>query len=214
VFCDDTQETLVDGQGQFAFYDLPEGIAMLVVTNEQRILLTHSLVLSATTQPPLELDVATKSPLDFQQVIAAEDRVRATEKSLHTFLQNFAEKGTSISYSRAWFDLNGDGTKEAIAFLKSPGWCGTGGCTTLVLKQRGDSFELISKVAVSRLPVVVLPRSSHGWRHLSVRVAGGGIMTPYDVELPFDGTKYAENPTVPPASRMTDKSEGEVLIRQ
>jgi hypothetical protein len=214
VFCDDTEEAIVDPHGQFAFYDVPEGVAMLVVTNEQRILVAHPLVLGARPQPPLELQVATESPLDFQQVLAAEDRVRAAETSLHTFLQDFAEKGKSISYSSAWFDLNGDGTKEAVVYLKSTGWCGSGGCTTLVLKSLGDSFELISKITVSRPPVAVLSHSSHGWRHLSVRVAGGGIMTAYEAELPFDGTKYAENPTVPPARRMTDKPDGEVLIRQ
>jgi hypothetical protein len=81
-----------------------------------------------------------------------------------------------------------------------------------VLEPRDNSFELISKITISRPPIIALSRSSHGWRHLSVRVAGGGIMTPYHAELPFDGKSYAENPTVTPATQMTEEPEGEVLI--
>jgi hypothetical protein len=45
-----------------------------------------------------------------------------------------------------------------------------------------------------------------------VQVAGGGIIQGYEAAVPFDGRRYASNPTVPPAMRIDD-APGETLIR-
>src|SRR6185437_3426103 len=40
----------------------------------------------------------------------------------------------------AFVDLNRDGVKEAIVYLRDRTWCGTGGCPTLILARRGSSY--------------------------------------------------------------------------
>jgi hypothetical protein len=117
----------------------------------------------------------------------------------------------SVRYIVGFYDLNGDGKDEAIAQLLNSSWCGTGGCTTLVLVRRGDSWRVISDISVVQLPIRVLARTSHGWHSLGVWVQGGGIQPGYEAEIPFDGRKYANNPTLPPAVAIR-ATEGEIIL--
>src|SRR5260370_29926519 len=61
----------------------------------------------------------------------------AAEKSLKRFLQTFDDDKTT-RYAAAFRDLDGDGTPEAIVYLMSNEWCGSGGCNTLILKRDGN----------------------------------------------------------------------------
>src|SRR5215469_8863420 len=82
----------------------------------------------------------------------------------------------STAYTAALVDLRDDGSKEAIAYLSSTGWCGTGGCTLLVLAPSGASYKLITKTPIVRLPIRVLTTKTNGWHDLSVVVGGGGCL--------------------------------------
>jgi hypothetical protein len=135
---------------------------------------------------------------------------------LRIFLQKYvgdppSEWDKVMRYLNAWVDLNGDGKQEAIVYLL--GWCGSGGCSTLILEPNGSSYKVITHVTIAKLPIRVLATTSHGWRDLSVIVQGGGIITPYEAGLQFDGKKYPSNPSMPPAQPLRKKNAGEVLIR-
>jgi len=131
--------------------------------------------------------------------------------SLTRFLRGFDEdRGTR--YISVFRDLNGDGVPEAIVYLLGRAWCGSGGCTTLILERDNDSLKVLTKVTVTRLPIRVLTKASNGWRSLGVWVEGGGIQPGYEAELEFDGGTYPTNPTVPPARRLAVSSEGDVVI--
>jgi hypothetical protein len=58
----------------------------------------------------------------------------------------------------------------------------------------------------------VLETTTNGWRDISVRVAGGGIVPGYEAILPFNGKTYPGNPSVAPARRARGTSPGKVLI--
>ena len=94
-------------------------------------------------------------------------------------------------YRAARTDLNGDGQDDAVVLLEGPEWCGTGGCTLLVLRGDAKGFGLLSRSTVSRNPVRVLGSSQQGWRDLMVNTQGVG-----DVVLGFDGKAYASNPSL------------------
>ena len=142
---------------------------------------------------------------------APANTVSVAEKSLKLFLQVLDDE-KSTRYVAAFSDLNGDGTLEAIVYLISNGWCGSGGCNTLVLTPAGDSWKVVGNIAITRPPIRVLASSSHGWRSLGVWVQGGGIQPGYEAELPFDGKTYPRNPTVPPARRLDGKPAGQIAI--
>jgi len=131
--------------------------------------------------------------------------------SLRAFLEHF-DADLKGRFTDALVDLNGDGTPEAVVYLSSNDWCGSGGCTTLILVRDGDSWRLLTKVTITRPPIRVLATKSNGWRSISVWVHGGGIQPGYEAELRFDGKAYPANPTMPPARPLKGKPEGQTLI--
>jgi hypothetical protein len=143
-------------------------------------------------------------------LVAAVPTVRAAtpahlDDGLKVFLQGYARSPVSpadptLRASIATVDLGGDGVTETLVYLSGQDWCGTGGCPLLVLRRDGPSFKIISKTTITRPPIRILPTRSHGWSDLGVTVVGGGITRAYVARLPFDGSRYARNPTMPPAS--------------
>lgn len=107
--------------------------------------------------------------------------------------------------------LTPDG-RRMLVYLTGPNWCGSGGCRLLVLDRAGRTYRTVGEIGVARAPIRLLERQSHGRRDLGVKVAGGGITEPYEAAVPFDGRRYARNPTVAPAVRIAD-APGETLIR-
>jgi hypothetical protein len=60
------------------------------------------------------------------------------------FLRNYVgrdEATEDTKLTAAFADLKGDGTKEAIVYLSSSAWCGTGGCTLLIMARDADSYK-------------------------------------------------------------------------
>ena len=120
--------------------------------------------------------------------------------SLEDFLRSYIgvpTKGRTTRYSAAFVDLRDDGTREAIVYLTSDGWCGTGGCTLLILAPEGASYSVITKIPGVRLPVRVLAATSNGWHDISV-VTGKPL---YEAVVPFDGETYPSSASMPPAAR-------------
>jgi len=137
------------------------------------------------------------------------------EQSLGRFLQTW-DKGESpnATYISTFQDLNGDGKPEAIVQFTSRDWCGTGGCTILILQQKGETWKIVTRIIVAHAPIRVLNKIHKGWHSIGVLVCGGGIIECYEAELPYDGKTYAKNPTVPPARRSEGNQKGEVVISQ
>lgn len=114
-------------------------------------------------------------------------------------------------YQSASVDLNDDGVAEVIVFAMDREYCGSGGCTMFVLTPTRNGYRVVTRTTVTRPPVRVLSTSSHGWRDLAVRVSGGGVRRPYDVQLKFDGRSYPSNPSVAP--RLRTQTGGRVVIK-
>jgi hypothetical protein len=137
------------------------------------------------------------------------------QDSLIRFLQDYVgttESTDDTSYFSGFVDLNGDGKPEVIVYLKGSSWCGSGGCTTLILTPKGLSYKLVTKVTITRLPIRVLTSKSNGWHDLSVRVQGGGVSHAYEAKLSFNGITYPSNPSRPPARRLGKKAAGKEVV--
>src|SRR5439155_16099022 len=109
--------------------------------------------------------------------------------AVRRFLQGF-DSDLKGRFAVAFADLNGDGKAEAIVHLTSNDWCGSGGCTTLVLVRDGDSWKILTKITITRPPIRALKTTSNGWRSIAVWVQGGGIQPGYESELRFNGKTY------------------------
>jgi hypothetical protein len=157
---------------------------------------------------------------------AAQDRTVNPDHSLRAFLRGWAGKreDPDTRYTRAWVSLRDDGAQQVIVYIEGRSWCGSGGCSMLVLEPKGGAFRIVGYSTITRPPIRVLARVSNGWRDIGVRVAGGGINPGYDAGLPFDGKQYPLNPSVPPArnatgervkaTAITGKEAGQPLFEQ
>ncbi|WP_424363476.1 hypothetical protein [Methylocystis parvus] len=136
----------------------------------------------------------------------------SSSASLKKYLQTLGDD-KQARYVAAFEDLDGDGTPEAIVYMLGGEWCGSGGCDTIILQQKGESWKTVTDISITQPPVRVLRSSSKGWRNLAVSVGGGGIPVGYEAELRFDGKSYPDNPTTPPAKRLKDdKAPGKTVI--
>lgn len=136
---------------------------------------------------------------------------------LQNFLQNYAAKvdeEKSTQYFAATVSLRDDATLQEVVYLSTDGWCGSDGCTLLILNQKGYSYDysVVSKIMGVRPPVRVLSTKTNGWRDLSVRVQGGGTARGYEAKLRFNGNSYAVSPTTPSAQLMNFDIAGEVIV--
>jgi hypothetical protein len=118
------------------------------------------------------------------------------EESLKRFLQDYLDEpgstDTTIRIQYAFADLAGDGKREAIVYITGSDWCGSGGCTLLVLVPSARSWKVISSISITRPPIRILSSQSNGWHSLAVRVQGGGIQPGYKADLRFNGESYGE----------------------
>jgi hypothetical protein len=148
-----------------------------------------------------------------------DQRQAERDASLKKFLREYAgkpwpefEKENKTRYSAAFVDLAGDGTRQVIVYLTGRGWCGSGGCVTLVLSRSDSSYELVTTITVSRPPIRILNSKSNGWKDITVQVAGGGVAA-HEAKLSFNGKTYPSNPSVPPAASLDENVPGNVVIR-
>jgi len=86
-------------------------------------------------------------------------------------------------------DLNGDGNEEIFVRLMGPYFCGSGGCTFLLLDKYA---EIITKFTVTRAPIFVEKTKVNEWSILLVRDSGELK------ELTFENGSYPSNPSVLP----------------
>lgn len=84
-------------------------------------------------------------------------------------------------------DLNKDGQKEVFVYLNSSYFCGTGGCTILLLS---PNQELITKFTVTNPPIFIEPTVKNDWKILTVKSEGVWK------ELIYVNGSYPSNPSV------------------
>ena len=98
---------------------------------------------------------------------------RQTAENLKSFLVNvYLKKDLPLlqdsdrKFQFYKIDLNEDGNDEIFVRLMSPYFCGSGGCTFLLLDQYG---EIITRFTVTRAPIFVEPSKVNEWSLLLVK---------------------------------------------
>ncbi|WP_445925147.1 hypothetical protein, partial [Leptodesmis sp.] len=116
---------------------------------------------SATSSPSPVTSPASTTP-------SAVELQPAVQQAIASYIkQQGAPPEDSDRFFADTIDLNGDGTRDAIVVLSTSYWCGTGGCTMLVLEgQKDKTFRLVSESTLVRPPVTVSDSKTNGWRDL------------------------------------------------
>lgn len=101
-----------------------------------------------------------------------------------------ATQQAAPDYRHAFVDLNDDGVDDAIVLLQGMAWCGSGGCTMLVLQGQKQGYKLISRSTVTNAPIRISQSTSHAWQNIIVHSDGGNRL------MQFSGRQYPLNPSM------------------
>ena len=110
-------------------------------------------------------------------------------------------------YEVGFVDLNNDQIQDAVVYLNDRNWCGSGGCTTFILKGVKSGFEFQSKVMIVKKPIVISQSKSNGYMDIIVNTGGVG-----SVVLKFNGKTYPLNPSTQPPVKNPKSMTGQVLL--
>jgi len=103
-------------------------------------------------------------------------------------------------------DLNADGQKEIFVGFNGKYYCGSGGCTALLLSHQG---KLITRFTVTEYPVIVRPTITNGWRDLLIRSSAAKSAIHI---VKWDGNKYPGNPSLQPKFSETSNEKSDQVL--
>jgi hypothetical protein len=126
-------------------------------------------------------------------------------EALKTFVRGYVNDSspdmrTKIKVVRI---MAANGKIEYLVYVSGQPWCGSGGCTLLILEASGSTFKVRGDLTIVRLPIRVLASTNYGHPDIGVTVQGGGVVVGYEAVLSFDGENYPSNPSEPPARKLT-----------
>jgi hypothetical protein len=107
-------------------------------------------------------------------------------------LRSITKKQRRFQFST--IDLNGDGVDEIFVYLNSTYFCGSGGCTFLLMD---NNLNLITKFTVTGIPILVSEQIENNWKKLYLFSNGYREMI-YNTET----KSYPTNPSV--ADKVTE----------
>lgn len=95
------------------------------------------------------------------------------EKRLAAALETIyagSEGSEQLRYFSGFADLNGDGKRDAVAFVSGADRC-VNGCNFYIFKREGDRFEAMTRIPMTQAPVFILDEKHHDWHDLLVTVS-------------------------------------------
>lgn len=92
------------------------------------------------------------------------------------------------------YDLNNDSKNEIFVGLIGGYFCGSGGCTMVLLDNQG---KVITVFTVTDYPVVINTTVTKGWKDLIIYSGGKNRI------IRYNGKKYPSNPSVQPSYKIT-----------
>lgn len=177
---------------------IPNNISILVVVS---LILVSCNGNSETTQQPKKTAVAEQSEATDPDVFYAEEtRSEATAAKLRSFLTSYLKDDLPTipaeerRFSFYEIDLNDDQRNEYFISLTGSAFCGSGGCTFLLL---GNDLSVINRFTVMRPPVFRSNHTTNGWHDLILI----GNLTPgkeqyRHLEWDNKSKKYPSNPSL------------------
>jgi hypothetical protein len=120
------------------------------------------------------------------------DTLSSIKKFLKTTYSKTPDDSRNFIYNE--IDLNDDGKNEYVVGLIGGEWCGSGGCTMLVLT---NTFKLNTKMTVVEFPIYIgAPASAEvtkKYSNLYIVNRDGSV-----AKMAWNGTKYPTNPSTAP----------------
>lgn len=118
-------------------------------------------------------------------------------QAVHAYTSPFSAPAEDLQVRTEWTDVTGDGVADALVYVESTTWCGSGGCTLLVFEAiTGEddiaelgAFRPAAEISLMNGPVQIAQTTTNGWSDLVVKGAEG-----QSIALRFDGETYPASP--------------------
>lgn len=85
--------------------------------------------------------------------------------ALHKWMESIAEE-QNFTYMYQAFDLNGDGKDEYLCGLRGQFWCGTGGCSFVVVEEKEGGLTLLTRGGPTFSPHFISQETNNGYRSI------------------------------------------------
>ena len=110
---------------------------------------------------------------------------------------------TERKFSLQEIDLNNDGKKEVFINFSTPYFCGSGGCSLLLLN---SDLGIINRFTVTETPLYISPDYKNGWKVILVKSKGKWKA------LEYEKGKYPSNPSVVKDSNAEPDSKSSLIF--
>lgn len=145
---------------------------------------------SASTMIPAP---APTNAIPYSDSTGNEKTVNLVKAKLATMFKDELSKKLIDEQSRKFrlfeHNLNKEPEKEIFVGLTGANFCGSGGCTVLLLTAKGD---LITRFTVTGSPILIADTKTKGWNDLILHSDNK------DHLIKFDGKTYPSNPSTQP----------------
>jgi hypothetical protein len=128
--------------------------------------------------------------------------------SLDASVRAYVNEQTTPNYRYAWVPLSDNSSDDALVLLQN-GYCGSAGCTLIVLRHTDKGMRVISSSTISKEPIGILEETQHGMRTLMINTGGKG-----EVLMRFNGSKYPLNPSTQPLASKTQWNSAQIVKLQ
>lgn len=129
--------------------------------------------------------------ISHQKEMVNENTLHLVKLSLSKMFKDDLSKNLIDEQSRKFkvfeHNINEEPKNEIFVGLTGPYFCGSGGCTVLLLNPEG---ELITKFTVTEYPLLIADTFTMGWKDLILHSQGK------DHLMKFNGKAYPSNPSI------------------
>lgn len=174
------------------------------------VFLTLQCKKTETSSAPEPQKLSLSDTVTAKPKLEHQDQKDTAEKIAHYIANEYLTSGDlkAIPMSDRKFryqqiDLNGDGKMEVFVSFYTPYFCGTGGCSMVLLD---DLLKPITKFTVTTPPLYADPEMKNGWKTLYVQDGKSWKA------LTYENGKYPSNPSVQPASSKEPSDEAQGIF--
>lgn len=107
---------------------------------------------------------------------------------IEKYIQEYGDDETNTTYSALRIDLNNDLNIDAIVFLEGTYWCGSAGCTILVVKKINNQYFIINEFGPVQ-GIRIGKEMIHSWNNLFI-LYDGGLSGEYEEKYSFNKKEY------------------------
>lgn len=153
----------------------------------------------------LALNLITHSSSNGDRIISPssdDELVKTALRKAHVKILHLVPK-ESREFIYARIDLNDDGKKEILVAQRGSYFCGSGGCSALLLSSNG---LVMNRFTLVDYPFIISSKTTYGWKDILIKSAGKYR------RMKWSNGSYPTNPSIAPKTAISAKEIANTLL--